>query len=90
VFWKVKENDMRPRPVALKKPRQPGKLKPYSKETVMDLIVKLSCDESGATSVEYAFLIALIAVAIASGIQSFGEAVRGLFQSAATSFPSGS
>ena len=53
----------------------------------MDLIVKFSCDESGATSVEYAFLLALIAIGIISGVQAFGSAVRGLFQSTADSFP---
>lgn len=55
----------------------------------MDLIVKFSCDESGATSVEYAFLLALIAIGIISGVQAFGAAVRGLFQTAADSFPTG-
>jgi Flp pilus assembly pilin Flp len=87
---KLKGKNMRLRPRALRKPRQPGRQQPYSEETIMDLISKFSCDESGATSVEYAFLIALIAIAIASGLQSFGSAVRGLFESASGAFPDGS
>jgi Flp pilus assembly pilin Flp len=56
----------------------------------MHLIVKFSYDDSGATSVEYAFLLALIAIGIISGVQAFGSAVRGLFQSGSDAFPSGS
>jgi Flp pilus assembly pilin Flp len=45
----------------------------------MDLSVKFSCDEAGASSVEYAFLLAFIAVAIVAGIMNFGNAVRDSF-----------
>ncbi|NHA00019.1 Flp family type IVb pilin [Nocardioides sp. W3-2-3] len=36
-------------------------------------------DERGATSVEYALLMTLIAVAILVSVGLFGDAVRGLF-----------
>jgi Flp pilus assembly pilin Flp len=45
----------------------------------MDLILQFTSDEAGAPAVEYAFLMAFIAVAIAAGVQSFGSAVINLF-----------
>ena len=45
----------------------------------MDLIMKFTCDEAGATAVEYAFLLAFIAVFIVASVQSFGAAVANLF-----------
>ena len=45
----------------------------------MDLILKFSCDEAGAPAVEYAFLLAFIAVAIAATVRTFGLAVANLF-----------
>lgn len=45
----------------------------------MDLILKFSSDETGAPAVEYAFLLAFIAVAIAASVRSFGAAVANLF-----------
>jgi Flp pilus assembly pilin Flp len=45
----------------------------------MDLILKFSADESGAPAVEYALFLALIALAIAASVQSFGAAVASLF-----------
>lgn len=46
----------------------------------MDLVIKFAEDESGAPAVEYAFLLAFIAVAIAASVFSFGAVVRGLFE----------
>ena len=45
----------------------------------MDLIIKFSADEAGASAVEYALLMAFIAVAIAGSVTTFGTAVAGLF-----------
>jgi Flp pilus assembly pilin Flp len=45
----------------------------------MDLLVKFFCNEAGASSVEYAFLLAFIAVVIASSVMTFGNAVRDSF-----------
>ena len=45
----------------------------------MDLILKFSADETGASAVEYALLLALIAVAIAASVRTFGTFVAGLF-----------
>ena len=45
----------------------------------MDLILKFSADETGASAVEYAFLLTFIAVAITASVRSFGAAVANLF-----------
>ena len=46
----------------------------------MDLLVKFSGDEAGASAVEYAFLVAFIAVAIAASVMTFGNAVKASFE----------
>jgi len=46
----------------------------------MDLIMKFTFDEAGASAVEYALLISFIAVAIAASVTTFGISVRGLFE----------
>jgi Flp pilus assembly pilin Flp len=45
----------------------------------MDLIIKFTCDEAGASAVEYALLMAFIAVVIATSVTTFGAAVANLF-----------
>jgi Flp pilus assembly pilin Flp len=50
----------------------------------MDLLIKFSCDEAGASSVEYAFLLAFIAVAIAASVMTFGIAIRDSFVTSTT------
>jgi Flp pilus assembly pilin Flp len=67
--------------------RPPGRRQAYAEETIMDLIIKFSCDERGASAVEYSLLVAFIALVIASGVQSFGVAVRGLFDNAVAKWP---
>jgi Flp pilus assembly pilin Flp len=52
---------------------------PRGKETIMDLLVKFSCDEAGASAVEYALLLAFISVAIAASVATFGQAIRDSF-----------
>jgi pilus assembly protein Flp/PilA len=55
----------------------------------MDLIIKLTWDEAGASAVEYGLLLAFIAVAIAASVSIFGAALNGLFSDAATKLPGG-
>jgi Flp pilus assembly pilin Flp len=50
----------------------------------MDLLVKFSCDEAGASAVEYAFLLAFIAVAIAASVMTFGNAIKDSFVNSTT------
>jgi Flp pilus assembly pilin Flp len=45
----------------------------------MDLILRFSADEAGAPAVEYALLLAFIAVAILASVRSFGAAVANLY-----------
>ena len=66
-------------PEAQPKPPETSRLTPCGEETVMDLILKFSADEAGASAVEYALLMAFIAVAIVSSVRTFGTAVANLF-----------
>jgi len=45
----------------------------------MDLILKFSADDTGAPAVEYAILLACIALAIAAAVRSFGSVIANLF-----------
>jgi Flp pilus assembly pilin Flp len=45
----------------------------------MEMILKFYGDESGASAVEYALLLAFIAMAIFTSVQFFGLTVAGLF-----------
>jgi len=47
----------------------------------MNLIMKFAFDEAGASAVEYALLMAFIAVAIAASVATFGATINGLFGS---------
>jgi Flp pilus assembly pilin Flp len=64
--------------------REPASTNPCGKETIMDLLGKFSCDEAGASAVEYALLLAFIAVAIAASVLTFGQAIRNSFMSSKT------
>jgi Flp pilus assembly pilin Flp len=55
----------------------------------MDLLVKFSCDETGASAVEYAFLLAFIAVAIAASVMTFGNAISNSFATSTAKMFSG-
>jgi Flp pilus assembly pilin Flp len=66
------------------KPRASSPTNPRGKETIMDLLVKFSCDEAGASAVEYAFLLAFIAVAIAASVMTFGNAIKDSFVNSTT------
>lgn len=53
----------------------------------MDLILKFSWDESGASAVEYALLLAFIASAIVASVGSLGTKLLGIFTTGAGLFP---
>jgi pilus assembly protein Flp/PilA len=55
----------------------------------MDLIIKFTCDEAGATAVEYALLMTFIALAIVGSVATLGTTLKGLFDNAAAQFPGG-
>ncbi len=44
-------------------------------------------DDLGATAVEYAIMVSLIALVIVAAVVAFGQSVNGLFQLAVTSPP---
>ncbi|HLD46783.1 MAG TPA: Flp family type IVb pilin, partial [Desulfobaccales bacterium] len=52
---------------------------PCREETVMELIVKFAADEAGATAVEYALMLALIASVIIGSVATLGGKVVGWF-----------
>jgi Flp pilus assembly pilin Flp len=66
-------------PGAQPKPPETSRLIHCGEETFMDLILKFSADEAGAPAVEYALLLAFIAIAIAASVQTFGTAVANLY-----------
>lgn len=43
--------------------------------------------EEGVTSIEYAIMASLIAVAICLAVTALGSSVKGLYQSVASAFP---
>ena len=66
-------------PGAQPKPPEASRLTPCGEETVMDLIMKFTTDEAGASAVEYGLLLAFIALAIVTSVRTFGAAVVNLF-----------
>jgi Flp pilus assembly pilin Flp len=69
--------------------RQANSLTSSEEETIMDLFIRFTCDEAGASAVEYAFLVTFIAVAIAASVLSLGNAIKGAFETVSTGFPGG-
>lgn len=58
---------------------------PLKKEIEMHSLTSRFCrDESGATATEYAMLIVFVALAIAVGAQTFGNALTDMFTRAST------
>ncbi|MGC1273850.1 MAG: Flp family type IVb pilin [Planctomycetaceae bacterium] len=45
------------------------------------------CEEDGATAVEYAIMVGLIAVVVVTSVATLGLAVQGLFSAFNTSWP---
>jgi Flp pilus assembly pilin Flp len=62
------------------KPQKSSRPTPCREETIMDLIMNFTFDEAGASAVEYALLMAFIAVAIAASVSIFGIALRDSFR----------
>ena len=52
---------------------------------LLRLYVRLRYSEKGATAIEYAILVSLIAVVIILAVQTIGDAVRGTFEEVAAS-----
>ncbi len=52
---------------------------------MVQMVKRLWHDEEGPTSVEYALMVALIAVVIIAAVQGLGTQVRSTFQSVTTS-----
>lgn len=48
---------------------------------------RLLCDERGVTSIEYALIGALLAMAIVAGVSTVGDAVQSLYQMIASKIP---
>lgn len=66
-------------------PNHPKRLEyPCGEETFMDLILKFSADDAGASAVEYGLLVACIALIIATGVSSFGLALKNSFADSTT------
>jgi Flp pilus assembly pilin Flp len=55
----------------------------------MDLFMKFTLDEAGASAVEYALLMTFIALAIVASVTSFGQALKGIFETTVVKWPSG-
>jgi pilus assembly protein Flp/PilA len=72
------------------KTREASRLFPCGEETIMDLIIKFIHDEAGASAVEYALLMAFIAMAIAASVTTFGAALRDSFLSSTAQIFGGS
>ena len=51
---------------------------------------RLLCDERGVTSIEYALIGALLAMAIVGGVSTLGDAVQSLYQMIASKMPTAS
>ena len=61
------------------KPPETSRLSPCGEETVMDMILKFSADEAGASAVEYSLLLAFIASVIIGSVSALGTKVVTLF-----------
>jgi pilus assembly protein Flp/PilA len=53
----------------------------------MEMILKFSRDEAGATAVEYALMLAFIASVIAASVGTLGTKLSGIFTNATGLFP---
>ena len=70
-------------PVAQPQAPEYSRLTPCGEETPMNLIIQFTCDEAGASAVEYGLMLALITLAIIGSVTIFGGFVKGLFEKAA-------
>jgi pilus assembly protein Flp/PilA len=56
-------------------------------KTYLRKIVAFINDEAGASAIEYALLVALIALAITAGATTLGTKISGMFTKAAAQIP---
>jgi pilus assembly protein Flp/PilA len=56
-------------------------------QTYLQKFLSFLRDEEGASAIEYALLVALIALAITAGATTLGTRIGGMFNSAATQLP---
>ena len=56
--------------------------------TLLSLTWSRRCEEEGATAVEYALMISLIALAIVAAVSALGLAIPGMLQPAADALAS--
>jgi len=63
------------------KPTETCRLTPLREETVMELIMKFTFEETGASAVEYALLLAFITMVVVASITTLGTAIKGAFDS---------
>ena len=56
-------------------------------KTYLQKIVTFLWDEEGASAIEYALLVALIALAITAGATTLGTKISAMFNSAANQLP---
>jgi Flp pilus assembly pilin Flp len=68
---------------AQQKPPENNGLPPWGEETVMELILKFYADEAGASAVEYAVLLTLIAFTIFGSVSAIGTTLARLFEKVA-------
>jgi Flp pilus assembly pilin Flp len=61
----------------------------FKEDTIMKLLMKLFKEEEGAGLVEYALLVAFIALAVIAGVTIFGETLNTWFGSLAEQIPGG-
>jgi pilus assembly protein Flp/PilA len=60
---------------------------PFSAIVIMTRISKFFLNEDGATAVEYALMLALIAIVIVAAVEALGLAVKGGFEAGEQAFP---
>ena len=53
----------------------------------METIKKFIADEGGVTSIEYALIASLVAMAIVGAVTSLGTQVQGLYKKVADAYP---
>jgi Flp pilus assembly pilin Flp len=65
-------------------------INPKEKEEKMNVIKKLLIDESGASAVEYALMVAVIAVTLLGGVTAYYQSLTNKMKSNATTIGAGS
>jgi len=61
------------------KPQKSSQLTPCGEETIMDLIIKFACEETGAAALEYSIVLSLIGVFLITSVGALGTAIIHVF-----------